>query len=180
MALTGCSTLAVQDKHADVKTRLWRVASRMEMDRRQGGMAQAIADITQCYEDATVPLVKVYALRDCMVLDYAGYRLDMTIDRRLNGGPLPYYEDKVFADRVTKYGKMDGFATGEQLVPYLQDADVPVRQDTALLNAGPVVAHDTKDHINLKSRLAGEMHRATAHLLGPGERKSRGRCGTIL
>ena len=140
LSLAACGQLAVEDPHADAGTRMWNVASRLEHDRRTGGMAGAIDDIGHCYASASGPILKIWALRDCMVLDYAAYQVDVTIGRRIFRQSLPYFEDQAFASRVNRYAKLDGFTSAAQLANYLRDTYAVVRIDLAQLNAAPVVA----------------------------------------
>ncbi len=44
--------------------------------------------------------MKIYTLRDCIVLDDAGHKTDVTIGGPLNGGPLPFFADHVFVARA--------------------------------------------------------------------------------
>lgn len=141
LALSGCTAPVVVEPHADVPTGMWNIASRFEQDRRQGGMAGVIADIEQCYASATGPVVKVYTLRDCLVLDYVGYRTDVTIGRRLWHQALPYFEDKAATARWTWYGMLAQFDTPTRLVEYLRNAEASVQLDLAQINAAPVIAH---------------------------------------
>ncbi len=104
-------------------------------------MSSVIADIEQCYVSASKPAVKVYALRDCLVLDYTGYHTDATIGRRRYHQSLPFFENQVFITRVETYALLDGFATPTQLAKYLKDTSDLVQFDLTQLNAAPIIVH---------------------------------------
>jgi hypothetical protein len=104
LALSGCATPAVTESHADPATRMLAVAQRFDQDRRTAGM---IDDIGKCYARASALVIEIYALRDCLVLDYVAYRTDVTIGRRIDGGPLPFFTDQAFAARAGRYAQMD-------------------------------------------------------------------------
>ena len=111
-------------------------------------MAGAVADIEKCYATATLLVAKVFELRDCLVLDYVAYRTDFTIGRRLFGGPLPYFEDRVAAMRWVKYGKLAQFDSPGRLAEYLRNTNALVQADLAQMNAAPIVIHQpTAPHL---------------------------------
>jgi len=73
-------------------------------------MAELTTGIEACYRDATFPVTKTYALQDCLVLDYTGYRRDVTVGRKLLKSPaLPYFADSTFSACAAHYGRPDGF-----------------------------------------------------------------------
>jgi hypothetical protein len=139
LALSGCG--AVIDPHASAGNRMMGIAARFEEDQHRGGMSGVIDDIQNCYIAATLPVIKVYALRDCMVLDYVGYREDVRIGRRIFHQALPYFEDRAFLDRQIHYAPLDGFQ-GSQIVTYMLDAYQAVQFDRRQINAGPVIIRE--------------------------------------
>ena len=90
LGLSGCATPAVEDPHADVGTRMYAIAARFEQARREGGMGGVIVEIDCCYASTTKPVIELYALRDCITLDYVGYRMDVDVGRRVFHQTLPY------------------------------------------------------------------------------------------
>ena len=139
-ALAGCAGIRYDDQHADAPTRMRAVAVRLQEDFRSGGMAGVTTDIETCYQQTTLPLIRRYALEDCMALDYAGYQTDVIIGRgQLKGPALPYFEDQTFSARAAKYGHLAGFDSPPQLTAFLRATFVLVSQDMAQLNAGPII-----------------------------------------
>jgi hypothetical protein len=139
LALSGCATPAVTEAHADPATRMLAVAQRFDQDRRTAGMAGVIDDIGKCYARASSLVIEIYALRDCLVLDYVAYRTDVTIGRRIDGAPLPFFTDQAFAARAGRYAQLDGFTTTQQLMKYLTDTNELVQLDLRTqINAAPV------------------------------------------
>jgi len=138
LMLSACAVPAVEDEHANAGTRMQGVAARFEQARRRGGMAAVVSEIDDCYRSATFPLIKVYALRDCLVLDYVGYRTDVTIGRRLFHQALPFFEDKAFTGRASHYAQLDSFTSPAQLANYFKDAGTLTQYDIGQLNA-PIV-----------------------------------------
>ena len=71
LGAAGCATPgvggAVVDAHADVDTRMCAVAERFDRAYRRGGMTGVMLDVEGCYADATRPVARVFALRDCLV-----------------------------------------------------------------------------------------------------------------
>jgi hypothetical protein len=61
----GATGVAVEDPHPDVQQEIWNDASRYDSTFKAGGMAGVSAEIKRCYQDATVPVTKIWALRDC-------------------------------------------------------------------------------------------------------------------
>ncbi len=104
-------------------------------------MAGVNADIQACYSSASQPVMKIYALYDCIVLDYGAYKTDVTIGRPINGWPLPFLVDHVFAARANQYAQVDGFTSTDQLAQYLRDSNAVIQTDIAQLNAAPIVLH---------------------------------------
>ena len=39
-------------------------------------MAGLAGDVRRCYDEATIPLIKRFALQDCLSYDYAAYTFD--------------------------------------------------------------------------------------------------------
>ena len=144
LAVAGCAQLAVDDLEPDIGSRMHAIASRFEQSRRTGGMSGVIADIEQCYASATQLVIKVNALRDCLVLDYVGYRTDVDIGRRLFHQSLPYFVDPTFVTRQAHYGQLDGFPTPPQQMQYLRDANALVQLDIRQMNVAPVYSHPRK------------------------------------
>lgn len=144
MTVSGCTTptgIVVQDPEPDAATEISTVAYRFEQARRTGGMAGVVQSVQDCYRDATVPFTKIWALRECIVLDYAGYRMDVDIGRRILHDPIPYFSDAEFGPRSVRYAKMDGFSSPQQLTNYLVDAQAAVQADLAQLNQNPIIIH---------------------------------------
>jgi len=135
LALAGCATPAVIDSHATVPVRIFNIASRFEQDRRQGGMTAVTTDIEQCYAAATLPVVKIFELRDCLVLDYVGYQTDVTIGRRHFGVAMPYFEDRTAFARWAKYGPPAQFDNPNRLIAYLSNGNGLVQLDLARIAA---------------------------------------------
>jgi len=135
LALAGCATPTVVDSHATVPVRMFNIAGRFEQDRRQGGMTGVTADIERCYASATVPVVKIYELRDCLVLDYVGYQTDVTIGRRQFRVAMPYFEDQAAFARWTRYGPPAQFDNPNRLVAYLSNGNGLVQLDLARIEA---------------------------------------------
>ena len=133
----GCMAPITIDPHADVATRMNTIADRFDEDRRKGGMAGVIADVEKCYASAIGRVIQVFALRDCLVLDYMGYRMDVEVRRRLWNQTLPYYEDDVAASRWTRYGMLARFASGQRLSEYMENARQLVLIDLARKDAAP-------------------------------------------
>ena len=126
LATAVCSTatgLVVQDPEPDAATEISTVAFRYDQARRAGGMAGLVQSVQQCYQDATVPFTKVWALRECIVLDHAAYLTGVSVGRRVFHDPNPYFADQTHQSRSWTYGKMDGFSLQRQLVNYLLDAE---------------------------------------------------------
>ena len=108
--LSGCVNVRYDDDHADRGTRMYLVAQRFNQAMRAGGMTGTALNIESCYQASTVPLVKRFALQDCISFDYAAYTFDKEMGARMfNGLRLPYFEDSVAAPRWTRYAKLDGF-----------------------------------------------------------------------
>ena len=141
MALGGCTAtgLAIEDPHPDVQQEVWNVASRYDSAFRSGGMAGVTQEIENCYQAATVPATKIWALRDCLILDYTGFYTDMKVGRRINHASLPFFAPETFETRTNRYAKMDGFTSGAQLSNYFKDTEDLVQLDLAQLNEGPIV-----------------------------------------
>ena len=139
--LGGCTAtgVAVEDPHPDVQQEIWNDASRYDTAFKAGGMAGVSAEIERCYQDATVPVTKIWALRDCLIVDFTGFYTDMKVGRRINHASLPYFAPDTFETRTNRYAKMDGFTSGAQLSNYFQDAEKLVQIDLAQLNEGPIV-----------------------------------------
>lgn len=140
-ACTNPTGMAIEDPHPDIGTEMANIAARYQTDFNTGGMAGVVADTEICYHEATVPLTKIWALRDCMVLDFTGFTVDLTVGRRLNHSSLPYYEPGTFRTRINHYGTMDGFTSPAQLSNYLKDTGELVQQDLRQMNAAPVILH---------------------------------------
>jgi len=134
LVLSACATPAIEEPHEDAGTRMQNVAARFEQARRRGGMAGVIADIDDCYKSATAPIIKVYSLRDCLVLDYVAFRTDVAIGRRLFHQALPFFEDQVFVRRTSHYAQIDGFTSPAQLANYFNDAGTLVQYDIGQIN----------------------------------------------
>ena len=140
--ISACTTptgLAIEDPHPDVSTEMANIAARYQTSFNAGGMVGVIADTEACYREATGPLTKIWALRDCIVLDFTGFTVDYTVGRRLNHGSLPYYEPGTFRTRINRYGTVDGFTSPAQLSNYLKDAGDLVQQDLRQMNAAPII-----------------------------------------
>lgn len=144
LAASGCTTptgLVVQDPQPDAATEISTVAYRFEQARRTGGMAGVVQSVQDCYREATVPFTKIWALRECLVLDDAGYRMDVTLGRRVFHSPNPFYADAVYRARSWRYAQMDEFTTQTQLTNYVIDANAAVQADMAQLNQNPIIIH---------------------------------------
>ena len=143
LLLGGCTAtgLAVEDPNPDIQQEVWNIASRYDTSFKAGGMAGVTQEIESCYQSATVPVTKIWALRDCLILDYTGFYTDMKVGRRLNHISLPYFAPETFAARTTRYAKMDGFTSPAQLSNYFKDTEDLVQIDLAQLNQGPIVVN---------------------------------------
>ena len=126
LVLSGCATPAVEGPHADIATRMDAIAARFEQALRTGGMAGVIMEIDNCYASATKPVIRLYALRDCVTLDYIGYRMDVDVGRRLFHQSLPYFTDTAFSTRADHYAQLDGFTSPAQLAQYPGDTNEAV------------------------------------------------------
>jgi hypothetical protein len=131
LLLTACSTPVVLRQHADVQTRMRTIAARFLNDQQQGGMAGVIADIEACYAGATHPVIDVYTLRDCLILDYVAYHNDHTVGLAFGAGPLPYFTDATAIQRWKNYGLVADYRTPTELAGYLRDASQLVQIDIA-------------------------------------------------
>lgn len=141
-ALSSCAGLTVADPHADPQTRMNVVAVRFDQAFRAGGMAQVTSDIEDCYRETTTPVIRHYALEDCLALDYAGYQTDLHVGRRLLKGPaLPFFADQTFAARADHYGILAGFTSPQALANFLRATYTLVSMDMTRLNAGPSIIH---------------------------------------
>ena len=146
LAVGGCAQIGgapiIVGSHASVPERMMAIASRFEQDRRQGGMSGVIGGIGQCYASAANLVIEIYAVRDCLVLDYAAYWTDMKVGRRLNGGrPLPFFEDRTATERWARYAPLAQFDTPQRMLNYLKDSNTLVQMDLAQINAGPVLGN---------------------------------------
>jgi hypothetical protein len=129
LLLTACSTPVVLRQHADARTRMRAIAVRFLNDQQQGGMAGVIADIEACYAGVTHPVIDVYALRDCLILDYVAYHNDHTVGQAFGAGPLPYFTDATAIQRWKNYGLVADYRTPAELAGYLRDASQLVQID---------------------------------------------------
>lgn len=127
LCAAGCSRTgagpAVLDPRADADTRMTAIAARFEADRNRGGMSGVIADIEGCYASAVRPVTRVYALRDCLVLDYVAYKTDVAVGRGAYGQGLPYFSDQTATQRWGRYGPLAQFDSPQRLLRYLDDAN---------------------------------------------------------
>lgn len=141
--LSGCGpnglTPTVLGTRTDVPSRMMAIAMVFERDRRQGGMAGVIAGVDKCYAAATFPVVNIMGVRDCMILDYVGYRTDVTVGRKAFGLALPFYEDRAAMTRLQRYAPMAQLEPQTRMLRYLTDSSFLVQQDLAQINAEPVV-----------------------------------------
>ncbi len=78
IAPNACTTPAMIEPHADPGTQMNAIAQRVEQACRQREMTRVIENIGNCYAASTSPVIGVFALRDCLVLDYITYRSDFT------------------------------------------------------------------------------------------------------
>lgn len=119
LATSACVNVRYDDEHADRSTRLYRMALRFNQAMQTGGMAGVAADINDCYRDATVPLIKRFALQDCISYDYAAFVFDREAAKALfHGLQTPPFKPGVAGARLEKYGKLDGFADRTETVVY--------------------------------------------------------------
>ena len=135
--VSGCATTAPQSSRpwamgpwmpADI--RLNEVAVRFEDDRRLGGTKAIIRDVEGCYvHAANQPIVQVYELRDCLILDYTAYNTDQVEGRQVNGALSPFFNDEVAITRWTNYGVLARFKDGASEIAYLKDAHQVVQRD---------------------------------------------------
>lgn len=143
LGLGGCGpnglTPTITGSNAGVTARMMAIAATFERDRRQGGMAGVTEGIDKCYSAATFPVVNIMGVRDCMVLDYVGYRTDVTIGRTAFGMALPFFEDRVAMTRLQRYAPLARLEPTSRMLGYLTDASGLVQQDLAQINAEPVV-----------------------------------------
>lgn len=70
-----------------------------------------------CYHRATVPRLRVQALRNCLVYDYTAFRIDGRV-RSAQGGHSPYWEREALNKRWGRYGPLAGFETAEAMLAY--------------------------------------------------------------
>lgn len=155
LTLAGCAAPsggpAIIDDHADVTTRMLTIASRFEQDRRRGGMLEVTADIDRCYASATRFVVQIYALRDCLVLDYVGYWTDVNVGRRALKMSLPFFEDQVASQRWGHYGPLAQFDRPQRLLAYLANSNGLVQIDLAQM--APMTAKGS--HMPLRGTATG-------------------------
>ncbi len=141
LSLGGCY-LAIQDPTTDPATRNAAIAARFQQDFHQGGMAGVIDDIEKCYAASSTPIIKVNALRDCMVLDYTGYRTDVTVGQGiLKEAPFPYFEVRTVADRLKHYSHLAEMDDPIQSATYLRVAYEQITRDMVSMTQGPIVVH---------------------------------------
>jgi hypothetical protein len=107
------------------------IAHRFLNDQQQGGVAGVIADIDSCYAGATHPVIDVYTLRDCLILDYVAYHNDHTVGQAFGMAPLPYFTDATAIQRWKNYGLVADYRTPTELAGYLRDAGQLVQIDIA-------------------------------------------------
>ncbi len=164
LAAAGCTSLKVADPHGSVGSRMWGVAGRFDQDFRTGGMAQVSSDIDACYRQATIPVTKMYALQDCLVLDYTGYTTDVNLGRKvLKGPPLPYFENTTFAARTAPLRP-------DRRVPHAAAGSEVPRGCRAADPDGPGSAQRGADH---RSRISGAADRQVTAASVPGNRPTR-------
>lgn len=113
------------------------VARRFDASRQSGGMTGIITEVEGCYASATHPVVQIYALRDCLALDYVGYQYDVNVGRRFFKMATPFYEDAAASTRWTPYAQLAQFKTPGQFMGYMNDANALVQLDLAALNPHP-------------------------------------------
>lgn len=119
ITLSGCVNVRYDDEHADRSTRLYRMAIRFDQTMRTRGMAGVSSDIDDCYRESTVPLIKRFALQDCISYDYAAFVFDREAAKKLfHGIQTPPFEPAVAGARLEKFGKLDGFADRTETVVY--------------------------------------------------------------
>ncbi len=141
-ALTGCGSPggapAFIDGHADVSTRMSVIAQRFELDRSQGGMSEVAADVGRCYAEATrYSVVQTFALRDCLILDYVGYRTSAVGSHAAVKPALPFFSDQAAPQRWEHYGPLAQFDTSQRLYAYLANSSSLVQNDLVKINSAP-------------------------------------------
>lgn len=130
--LTGCVNVRYDDEHADRSTRLFRVAVRFNQTFQRTGMAGVAADINDCYRDATVPLIKRFALQDCLSYDFAAFTYDTRAAQVMfHGVRTPPFEPNAVSVRMDKYGRLEGFSDRAETVSYAVNTTPVVMNDIA-------------------------------------------------
>ena len=118
------------------------VAVSFDQAYRAGGMAQVTSEIEDCYRETTMPIIRRYALEDCLALDYAGHQTRR--HRRAAGVERPaaavFREPGVYrAGRPLRAARRVRLAAGSRELP---PGDVrPGVQGPGALNAGPSIIH---------------------------------------
>ena len=119
-ALSGCVNVRYDDEHADRNTRMYLVAQRFNQAMKTGGMFGVTADIESCYRETTTPVVRRFALQDCLSYDYAAFTFDKVVGQRwFQGARVLYFENNVASPRILKYGKLDGFGDPSELQTFV-------------------------------------------------------------
>ena len=130
--LTGCVNVRYDDEHADRSTRLFRVAVRFNQTFQRSGIAGVAADIDDCYRDATVPLIKRFALQDCLSYDFAAFTFDTRAAQVMfHGLRTPPFEVTAVSARMDKYGRLEGFADRTETVSYAVNTTPIIMGDIA-------------------------------------------------
>jgi len=135
----GCAAPAVMPPDEHVATRMHAIAIRYLTDQQQGmqqGMKGFIPDISRCYAAAIRPVVLVYDLRDCLILDAVVYYQDRTAGGSFARGSLYFFEPQSMATRWGTFGPLAGFSSASQLIQYLRDSNNLVRCDVAEMKSG--------------------------------------------
>lgn len=151
IVVSGCANIRYDDEHANRNTRMYFVAQRMNTAMKTGGMFGMTTDIQDCYRATTTPLIKRFALQDCLSYDYSAYEFDKTAGRMFfNGLPTRYFEDNVAAPRWAKYGKLDGFGDTTELANYLRETNALIIQD--LQRTPGSVFYSTSSRVRIQRR----------------------------
>ncbi len=140
-ALSGCVNVRYDDDHADRNTRMYAVALRFNQTMKTQGMAGVTSDIEDCYRATSIPVIKRFALQDCLSYDYAAYSFDKEIGRMaFRGLRTPFFEDRVASPRWVKYGKLDGFGDPSELSAFLATNNNLILQDLQRIPGSVFVA----------------------------------------
>lgn len=153
LAMAGCAQIGMAPTIAGdrlpIKDRMFTIASRYEQDRREGGMAGVAEGIAKCYNMATSPVVVIYGVRDCLILDYVASLTVMTGRRQDPGLKVPFLQFQTASARWDHYAPMAQFDSRQRMIRYLNDSNDIVQVDLGQINVGPLMGyHPLYSHLS--------------------------------